>query len=119
MNILEEYQETKLALEILSQELEEKKEALIKFLHENNGKGETANAKFSLRKSVSYRFSEKVEKYETDLKLKVDTFMDGIKETKSAITQLKANEVEDGVAEVLSETFTPVMIVKKLKGVSK
>ncbi len=116
MNILLDYQETKLALEILSQELEEKKEKLIKFLQENGGKGETPNAKFSLRKTTSYKFSEKVQKYDDALKVKVDTFNESIKETKSAIVQLKNNEIEDGVAEVIGETYTPVMSVKKSKG---
>lgn len=113
--ILEKYYESKAALEILSKEVEEMRQEVIEHLLQLPGnKAELPNAKFSLRKDYDYAFSQKVLEQETQAKPVIDEHKLAIKQQQDFIKKMKAQEIEDGTAEVVDTTYIPVMtIIKK------
>jgi hypothetical protein len=110
MNILQEYYETKLALDILTKELDQKKEAVIEHLKAKvDHKDEIAGARFSLRRSFSYEYTAKTMQKASQIDFDLTDHREAIKEGENFIKGMKAQEVEDGSATLLSTTFSPIM----------
>jgi cation transport regulator ChaC len=117
MNILDDYQETKMALDILSKEVEEKKQAVIEYLKTQlDNKAETSTATFLLRKNCVYKYSDRVEKLDAKIAESTRVFRSSIEYETELLVKLRKNEEKEGKAEVIKETFTPVMSLKKEKG---
>lgn len=123
LNILQDYYETKTALEILTKEVEEKKQAVIEYLKTQlDFKAETPLAKFSLRRDFEYEFTNKTMQKASQIEFDLLSHKEAIKEGQTFIKNLKAVEVEDGSAKLINTTYSPIMTAKKeskLKGGEK
>lgn len=98
--VLHDYYKAKLRLEILTAEVKEKQEAVMTYLSEQpGGKAEIDHAKFTVRKTPVYEFSEQVKKAE-----------DFAKESSKLIKDQKDLEIKNGIAKVISESVTVMMI---------
>ena len=94
--ILQDYHTSKLALDIMTKEVNEKKQAVTDFLaSQPNKKAEIDEASFSLRAYITYEFSEVIQEKQVQIK------------------NLQKLEISSGVAKVKSEKYSPVM--RKLK----
>jgi len=97
--VLEAYLESKLALDKLTAEVQILKDEVVSVLMDApERKSETANALFSLRRFATYEYSKKVT-------LKIEA-MDADKEV---LKIMKKDEEKSGEAELLSETYSPVV----------
>lgn len=106
MTILEDYYKAKLTLELLTLEVKEKQEAVMAYLESQpDGKAEIKNAKFTIRKTPVYgNFSSFVKNLEED-----------IKEKQQIVKDTKKQEVESGVATIVDEAKTVMMVKAKEK----
>lgn len=68
-------------------------------------------AKFSLRRTIAYKYSTDVELLEADVKRQQEEFAESIAEDVENIKALKKQEEKDGTAKEVkeSEKFTPVV----------
>lgn len=109
MNIFQDYYESKLALEILAKELEEKKEKVIEALKkEPENKAEITGARFSLRKDYVYEFSGKTRQKIASIEFDLEKQKNIIKESQNFIKGLKAQAIEDGTAKLIDTKYIPV-----------
>lgn len=115
MKILNQYQETKQAIEILTAELKELQPKLIEELQKVDGPVKTKTATFSLRSSKTYEFSDSLCQIAEGMGDQISDLKDTIKSKETVVKNLKESEIKDGKAKVKSETFTPVMRVIKNK----
>jgi len=105
MKILEDYYKAKLSLEILTLEVKEKQEAVMAFLEsQEDQKAEIPQAKFVIRTTPIYKFSNKVDALEEDVKL-----------SKEAVKDEQKGEIEAGIATIVDETRTVMMVKTKEK----
>lgn len=102
-NILKDYYKAKLQLEILTLEVKEKQEAVLALLREMpDNKAGIPEAKFAVRKTPVYQFSEAWQDK-----------ADFVEKAKNSLKELQTEEIKTGVAKVINETMTVVMIKNK------
>lgn len=103
--LLRQYYEAKQNLAEAEGIVKDLSTALTDALMEQEGhRADIPEARFILRMNPTYKFSKKVEIQEEKLSLQ-----------KEIIKSLKDAEIAEGVAEVISERFTPVMMPVKEK----
>lgn len=115
MNIFEEYYQTQKAIEILQQELDDKKAAIVEKLQSSNyDKVSIPGATFYLKKDYSYAFSEETQIVEQTSGEVIDKLKENIKGHEKAIKHMKAEEIENGKAELVDTKVT--MVMRQVKG---
>lgn len=114
MDIFRDYYESKLALDILTKEVEEKKEEIVKFLLSlPDNRNEIPGAKFYLKKDFIYEFSKKANQKIAQIEFDLEKQKEIIKMEQVSIKRIKAQEIEDGTAKLLDTKYVPVMTIKK------
>ncbi len=114
--ILQDYKEQKIAIDILLEELEEKKLQVIEVLKEQpENKAVVGGASFSLRISNTYEYSADVVELDTKIKEMNDGWKQKIAPLTEDLVDLKKDEEKQGVAKLIKQSFIPVMTVKKVK----
>lgn len=114
--ILREYLESKLAIDILLEDLEKQKVNVIEALKNlPNNKAVVGGASFSLRTSNAYEYSPTVIKLDTEIKDLNDKWKQTIAPKTEDLVDLKKKEEADGTAKLIKQSFIPVMTVKKVK----
>lgn len=114
MEILEDYYMSKLALDILTKEVEEKKQAVAEFLLTlSENKAEIPGAKFHIKKEFTYEFSDKAILLEEKTNEMVLGIKDKIKSLQKGVKNVQAIEIEDGTAQLTDTKYIPVMTLKK------
>ncbi len=97
--LLDKFYEQKMEFDVAKIALDEIKQEVVKVLMDcPDQKTETASAMFSLRRYAKYEYSKKVDKKELE--------METIKEIWKG---MKKDEEVDGTAELISESFSPVV----------
>jgi len=97
--VLASYIEAKIQLDVLTKEVSEKKAEVVKIIQATEDqKALVGDHTVTLRRYAKYTYSDKVNLRED--KLKAD---------KEIVTLLKNDEELDGAAELVSETFTPLV----------
>jgi hypothetical protein len=123
MDILQKYYESKLALEILSAEVEEQKRQVTEYLLTlPDHKAEIAGmARFHIKRDFVYEFSEKTREISLKTSEIVSVFKKKIKDAQSVVKQSEAMEIEDGTAKLIETTYAPVLtpLNKTVKGGEK
>lgn len=106
MKILEDYYKAKLTLELLTLEVKEKQEAVMAYLESQpDQKADIPQAKFVIRKTPVFgNFSSTVQRLESE-----------IKEKQEIVKEVKKQEIETGVATVVDESRTVMMVKTKEK----
>lgn len=98
--IFSDYYESKLALDALTKKVADKRQGLVDALKTYPGnRMAIPGARFSLRAYKSYKFSPVVQ------------------EAKMMLADRQKKEIDEGIATVAKETFTPVMNQIQTKGV--
>jgi len=114
MNIFQDYYESKLALDILTKEVENKKQEVIKVLLSlPDNKTVIPGAKFSLRASISYKFSGEYEEVKISVDKIINFSKNNIKEAQARLKLVEQEEIAAGKAEILKTIFVPVMTITK------
>lgn len=102
-NLLKDYYTSKAALDILTEELDEKKKIIIEHLKTiPDNKTGIDEAKFSLRLTPTYQFTQAVED-----KAKF------VEVAKQALKEVQAEEIKSGAAKVVKTTEILVMTKNK------
>ena len=96
--ILEDYKISKMALDIMTKNVNEKKQAVVEVLRDlPNEKAVYSGASFSLRSYKRYEFSDETDSLAIEL------------------SEAKKREIESGVAKVVGETVSPTIRIVKEK----
>lgn len=107
--ILKDYAKAKQDLALAEESVNSLKPLVVQVLTATEGsKAEIPEGKFSLNRSVTYKYSDKVTKVEKSIKEKSDAFNAQLKEEKDLLKNMQEGEVLSGVAEKVAETFIPV-----------
>lgn len=115
--VLQDYKEQKMAIDILLEELEVKKLAVIETLKKlPDNKAVVGGASFSLRVSNTYEYSPEVIELDTKIKDMNDKWKQKMAPLTEDLVDLKKDEEAQGVAKLIKQSFIPVMTVKKVKG---
>lgn len=97
--ILRDYVESKAKLEQLTKEVDAKKKAVVEVLLKiENHESFVEDVRVSLRRFAKYEYSKKVALKE-----------EAIKADSEVLKMMKKEEEETGVAELVDETFSPVV----------
>ena len=97
--ILRDYVESKVKLDQLTKEVDAKKKAVVEVLLKiENHESFVEDVKVSLRRYAKYEYSKKVAFKE-----------EAIKADSEVLKMMKKEEEETGVAELVEETFSPVV----------
>lgn len=114
MNIFQDYYEAKLALDILTKEVEEKKSELIKtLLSVPDNKVEMTGVKFYLKKEFIYEFSAKAHFLEKRSEEIIEGIKEKLKGLQTGVRKIKVQEIENGTAKLIDTKYIPVMMIKK------
>lgn len=97
--VLNKFFEAKMSLEVLTQEIKDMKEEVVKvLLGAPDQEAVTQDALFTLRRSTKYEYSKKVALKNEEISMHKET-----------LKNMKKDEEKSGEAEVVSESFIPVV----------